>query len=352
MKAKLVKQLPTPTGPQINAALDQLEKEAQALSGKKLITAGYIRTSARPLFHTDPPETHKAHILDYIQSQGWVLLDFLGDVHPATHATRHQEFHRLQQLVREERIQALVVARLDHLSSDLPTLLQFLALLKQHHIHLISFHEEIDSRELWGRSVLYLLGTLGELQGGSAGEEMRRRRLNDAVNGKLAPTYRFGYCKGDCSTCTDPNGPGYCPYAGGPDRRGQAFRIPHPIEAHAVELMFDWYITGELSFADIARRLNDQLYGLPDGQRVNFRTKGRPGLTAPQPFDADAVRHILSNPIYAGMVTYAGSTEEGVKIRKPRTLYPSQDHQALISWERFEQAQQCRQRRGGKPRQE
>ncbi len=360
MKTKILyhpdENLPRQMHPYIQPNVSQLRSQVKQLLedctpsdplDQALNAIGYIRASTEmQVEEGDSMEDQEARVLGYVQSQGWTMLDLISDPAQSGRTARRQGFQRLKQLIKEGRVQVLVVDRIDRLARNLSTFMEFVDLLTRNHVRLISLREGIDYRKPWGKLVLYILGALAQFYSDSLSQEIRLKRATDAVNGKLAPTYRFGYCKGNCSDCTDPNGPGYCPYAGGPDRRGEAFRIPHPIEAIAVQLMFEWYVTGECSFADIARRLNYRLHLLPEGKIVSFRTKGRPGLTEPGPFDADAVRYIVSNPIYAGLVTYAGSTETGFKFRKPRTIVPSQHHEGLVSLEIFEKAQECRQHRG------
>ncbi len=305
-----------------------------------LYASGYGRVSCDIQLHDGTSlEDQEARITEYIKNQGWVLVEYISDPALSGRNSRRPGFRRLQRLVRDHRIQILVVDRIDRLARHLSTFLEFIDLLQRKNVKLISLREGIDYRKPWGKLVLYILGALAEFYSDNLSQEIRIKRMTDAANGKLAPTYRYGYCIGNCLECTDPNGKDYCPYFGRTDRRRNAFRVPHPVEAVAVRLMFEWYATGNYSYTDIAQRLNEEIFALPDGVEVRFRTKGRPGLTPPAPFNADAVRVILSNPIYAGQVTYAGSDETRFKFRKPRKLFPSQDHQALISAETFERVQ-------------
>lgn len=120
--------------------------------------------------------------------------------------------------------------------------------------------------------------------------------------------------------------------------------MPHPVEAAAVQLMFAWYATGEYSDDDIAKRLNREIFVLPDGTEVRFRTKGLPGAYAPQAFDKDAIQAFLTNAVYAGYVTYAGSDEHGNRRRKPVEWFEGK-HEALVSLELFRKVQTIRQNR-------
>ncbi len=108
--------------------------------------------------------------------------------------------------------------------------------------------------------------------------------------------------------------------------------------------MFAWYATGEYSDDDVARRLNREVFTLDDSTEVRFRTKGLPGSYAPQAFDKDAVQGLLTNAVYAGYVTYAGSDEHGNRRRKPVEWFDGK-HEALVSLELFRKVQTIRQNR-------
>ena len=313
-----------------------------------LIAVGYTRVSSVMQLEGTSLEDQDRRLVAYMTEQGWQQLELLTDPAESGRDGRRPGLKRLKLLIREGRVQIVVVDRIDRIARHLGTFLEFLDLLRRHRVKLVSLREGIDYRQPWGKLVLYILGALAEFYSDNLSNEIRNKRLMDAVNGRLAPTYRMGYCMGNCSTCTDPNGRSYCPYYGGPDQRGGAFRIPHPVESVAVQLMFEWYVSGSMSFADVAHRLNDAVYSLSDGFEVRFRTKGRGSKTPPGRFDADAVREIISNPIYTGQVTYAGSTQDGEKIRRVRDIFPGK-HQPLVDELTFARAQQIRKQRYARP---
>jgi len=66
-----------------------------------------------------------------------------------------------------------------------------------------------------------------------------------------------------------------------------------------------------------------------------------PGSYAPQAFDKDAVQGLLTNAVYAGYVTYAGSDEHGNRRRKPVEWFDGK-HEALVSLELFRKVQTIR----------
>lgn len=313
-----------------------------------LCAVGYTRVSSVMQLDGTSLEDQEQRITAYIAEQGWQLQELITDPAESGRNGRRVGFLRLQRVVHDGRVQVVVVDRIDRIARDLGVFLAFLALLRNTNVQLVSLREGIDYRKPWGKLVLYILGALAEFYSDNLAQEIRNKRLMDAANGKLAPTYRFGYCMGNCSACKDPNGAAYCPDYGGPDRRGEAFRIPHPVESVAVRLMFEWYAGGSMSFADIAQRLNEEVFSLSEGTEVRFRTKGRPGYSLPGRFDADAVREILSNVIYTGRVTYAGSTQTGKKLRRVRDIFPGH-HQPLVDDLTFARVQQIRKQRYARP---
>lgn len=343
--------------PALNELRERLRRLLEDGNGAELAAALilvviYIRVSSEMQLDGTSMDDQRSRCTSFIQSQGphWSLLECIEDPAESGRSGKRPGFVRLKKLIREGRVQVLVVDRIDRLARHLPTFLEFIDLLRRHNVKLVSLREGIDYRKPWGKLVLYILGALAEFYSDNLSQEMRVKRITDAANGKLAPTFRLGYCIGNCSTCTDPNGANYCPHFGGPDQRGGYFRIAHPIESVAVQLMFEWYSAGDMSFADIAHRLNGEIFALPDGTEVRFRTKGRVGVSPPNRFDADAVREILSNPIYTGCVTYAGSTSTGVKVRKSRDVFPGKGlHPALVDPMTFERVQQLRKSRYARP---
>jgi DNA invertase Pin-like site-specific DNA recombinase len=337
-----------PNGAQLKKRLLRLindaagEHPSSRQADTQAIAVGYTRVSSAMQLEGSSLEDQEERLNAYIQQQGWTLYDVIDDPAASGRSSNRNGFRRLKRLIQSGQVQVLVVDRLDRIARHLHTFLRFIALLRKYNVELVSLREDIDFRRPWGKLVLYILGALAEFYSNLLAEEMRIKRAMQAKDGQMSSSYRLGYCMGNCSECTDPNGKNYCPHYGGPDRNaGRAFRIPHPVEAHAVRLMFSWYATGQYSFADIARRLNEEVFTLPDGMEVRFRTKGRPGYSLPDRFDADAVRYIVSNPIYPGFVGHAGSTAEGEKFRKARDLFRG-EHTPLVDVQTFERAQLIR----------
>lgn len=127
-------------------------------------------------------------------------------------------------------------------------------------------HENIDTRSFGGRFTLFVLAVTAELPIYIASDRGRLAAAKRKELGYHHGGYRLGYCNGLCSICTDPNGKGYCPLYGGPDRpeseRGR-IQVPHPIEMHAVRLIAHLYNQGH-SATEIANYLNDNEFTIED----------------------------------------------------------------------------------------
>jgi len=310
-----------------------------------LRAAGYTRVSSTmQLVDGTSLEDQERRIKEFIASEGWVEADILSDPAQSGRNGRRPNFRRLKKMIRRHQIDVVVVDRIDRVSRNLFTLMQFIKSLNDHGVKLVSLRESIDFSTIWGKLVLYILGALAEFYSEVLAQEIRLKCYYNAKSGRLSGAYRLGYCKGNCSSCTDPNGEGYCPFDGGPDRGESGIRIPHPIEREAVRLMIEWYASGDYSYDDIAHRLNEEIFVLPDGDEVRFRTKGVPGRFPPGPFTKDAVRAIIRNPIYAGYVTYAGSDNDGNKRRKPVEIFAGQ-HLPIVDYDLWRRAQRVRRNR-------
>jgi site-specific DNA recombinase len=307
--------------------------------------AGYTRVSSVMQMEDGTSiEDQETRIGEYIHEQGWDEVAVISDPAQSGRSGNRPGFRRLQRLVRRRRVDVVVVDRIDRISRNLFTLLNFIKQLNDCGVRLVSLRERIDFSTTWGQLVLYILGALAEFYSSVLSQEIRLQRYYAAKAGRLTGAFRLGYCKGNCASCTDPNGPDYCPRFGCLDLGDGKIRVAHPVESHAVRLMFEWYSTNQYSDDDVARRLNAEVFALPDGTEVHFRTKGRPGACEPQPFNRDAVRAILTNPIYTGIVTYAGSDAQGNKRRKPVGFFPGQ-HPAIVDLPLFRRVQAIRRNR-------
>ena len=243
---------------------------------------------------------------EYAKTKGWQIYQVYEDPARTGRNSRRPELQHMINDIKAGRITIVVVHRLDRLYRNLESLLRFLRMIKRYRVRLVSVTEQIDTDNWWGRLVLYVLGALAEMYIWQSSARTREAKLERVMRGLSNASFRFGYCNGLCSTCTDPNGKDYCPQYGGPDRvesqRGR-IAVPHPVEAHGVRMAVNLYAQGK-SDLEVADDLNRHLFRLPDGSMIHFRTKGLPNQKMPGTFSRDSVREIVRSPFYVGLVAH------------------------------------------------
>ncbi|MCD6553439.1 MAG: recombinase family protein [Anaerolineae bacterium] len=315
--------------------------------------AGYIRVSTTE-------QATEGHSLDaqreiiarFVRQRGWELIEVYEDA--ALSGTRSDR-PALQRLLRDAEgghFEVVIVHAIDRFYRNLQGLLKALNHLYQHDVAFISIGENIDFTTPWGKLTLAVLGTLAEIYIDKLSAETKKGKRARAMKGLYNGSLPLGYCRGNCSTCTDPNGEDYCPRFGGPDLKDERPSLPlfvHPIEGEAVKLAYEWYATGTYSDGQIAEKLNAYQHVLPDGTTVNFRSKGRNGRSKPGPFSKDSVRDILQRVFYTGLVPYRAGSNARERRRRPPELFPGQ-HPPLISQELFQRCQEVRTLMGNHPR--
>ena len=311
--------------------------------------AGYTRVSMSEQAEEGfSLESQERIIRQFVRDRNWDLRRVYTDA--GISGTRSDR-PALKQLLRDAEqgdFEVVVVHSIDRFYRNLRGLLSTLERLNRHGVALVSITENLDFTTPWGKLALAVLGTLAEIYIDRLRADTRRGKQQRARNGLWNGSPPLGYCRGNCSTCDVPNGPGYCPDAGGPDRSKDRGLIPHPIESVAVRLAFEWYATGRYSDGQIAGKLNAHLHVLPDGSTVPLRSKGRPGCSGSGPFTKDSLRDVLQNYFYTGVVPYYGDRNRKKK-RSPVTLYPGQ-HPPLISQELFARCLEIRRLNGSRPR--
>lgn len=302
-------------------------------------------------------------------SRGWKVVGVYADPHKTGRNSKRDGLQNLIHDIKAGKVDVVVVHRLDRLYRNLEALLKFIRLLKKHRVRLVSVTEQIDTDSPWGRLVTYVLGALAEMFIWQTSERTRESKTARMRSGLYNGNLPLGYCLGQCASCTDPNGPDYCPDYGQPNQGDGRTPVQHPVDSHAVRLMYSLY-QQELSFKDIADTLNTRQFRLPGGQTVQFRSRGIPGQTLPGPFSRDTVGAILQNPFYAGMVARYASKPldmeddpenpqrqkaapaktlaerkpaQPAAFKKPPVEIQPGRHQPLLSMEDWNRSQQIRQ---------
>ena len=316
---------------------------------------GYVRVSTLE-------QAEEGHSLDaqrtaieqFCRARGWDLAGIKTDAGISGTLADRPALQAVLDLASKGVFDVVIVHAIDRFYRDLQGLLKALNHLRQHDVAFISITENLDFSTPWGKLTLAVLGTLAEIYIDRLRQETRKGKRARAAKGLHNGSPPLGYCYGKCASCADPNGKGYCPLYGRPNRQNYTPAlplVPHPVDREAVRLAFEWHASGSYSDGEIAEKLNAHVHTLPDGAEVRFRTRGRTGRGEPGVFSKDSVRDILQHPFYTGVVPYYGVNEKGQKRKRddPAALYAGQ-HEPIVDQETFEESQRIRALMGRSPR--
>ncbi len=310
----------------------------------RLKAVGYRRVSSKEQTDGHSLDAQEVHIRNYAQSQNWDVVHIYCDAGISAKKDSHRP--ALEQLMNDAslgKFDVVIVDKIDRFYRHLGGLLVALDELNGHGVAFASVQEHLDFTSPWGKLMLTVLGMLAEIYIDNLRQETKKGKLQRAREGMWNGSIPFGYCNGLCSSCTDLNGPGYCPEVGNPNKGDGKKLIPHPIELQAVKLSFELYASGEYSDGKLATFLNAQEIPLQDGSVIHYRTKGTPNRLEPGPMARDTIRGMLLRIFYAGKIAYYGTDDLGKKRRRSDLLELFDGkHPALVSEETFYAVQEIR----------
>jgi len=264
----------------------------------------YIRVSSEEQRRGYSLDAQREDLVGWAEKRGWQVFATHEDPACSGRSVKGRPgYLAMMDTVRQGLVEAILVADTDRL-----------------HRHVA--HEEAMYQELMRLGVkLFSLDERGEvdLHTARGRRDARRKAVDDAyyserlsertTRGKRARAEAglwnghppFGYCRGDCHTCTDPNGPGYCPNYGGMPLGDGKHLVAHPKDSQGVQLAFELHATGEYTDAEVAVALNQA------GYRTNNKYTRKPDAKrkgGPRPFTKDTLRDLLQNQTYLGFVKY------------------------------------------------
>jgi site-specific DNA recombinase len=319
----------------------------------KLKAVGYRRVSTEEQAMSGHSLAAQKHAIEqFARQRGWELLTVYTDAGISGRSDQRPALNQLLEAAALSRFDVVVVHSIDRFYRSLTGLLGAIEQLRSNNVSFVSINENLDFTTTWGKLTLAVLGTLAEIYIDKLSSETQKGKKERARKGLHNGSIPFGYCNGRCSNCTDPNGPGYCPWVGKPDRAGDDRLIAHPIESIGVRRAFRYSVTGNFTDRKIAELLNESSVRYA-GKNYQLRPKRRPGDVArfgKAVFQKDTVREMLLRVFYTGVVPYFGVNQRGQKRKRSDAvaLYPGQ-HPPLIVQKLFDQAQVVRRLRRTAP---
>ena len=309
---------------------------------------GYRRVSMREQVDNHSLEAQENHIRDYAQKNGWEVVKIYTDAGISAKKDSHRpSLEGLMEDARQGKFDIVIVDKVDRFFRHLAGLLSALDQLNSYNVAFVSVMEQLDFSTPWGKLMLTVLGILAEIYIDNLRQETRKGKQVRAQKGLWNGNPAYGYCRGLCSDCQEPNGKGYCPEFGKSNKVEGKKLIPHPIDSQVVRSVFKWYLQGKLSDKMIAEKLNQQPFEMPDGIMLIPRQCGHPGRSLPGPFSRDIIRDILKRVFYTGKLPYYPNySTTGKRIKRSDlgkvNLYEGQQP-ALITMEEYQKVQELRQ---------
>lgn len=305
-------------------------------------TVGYRRVSSREQLDGHSLDAQETHIKTFVETQGWSLVQIYTDA--GISAKKGSRRPALEQLLRDAKdglFDVVVVDKIDRFYRHLGGLLTTLEQLNSSGVSFASVQEKLDFTTPWGKLMLTVLGMLAEIYLDNLRQETKKGQHQRVRKGLWLGGVPFGYCKGLCADCEDPNGKEYCPHYGEKNLGDGKNLIAHPIESQVVKMVFDWYISGNYSESRITEMLNQTTLQLSDGSEVPVRQKGRKGCSLPGPLGRDVVREMIHRLAYTGKLPYHGLDDAGRHRKRcpPKEVFNG-NQPALISQEVFDRAQE------------
>ncbi len=256
-------------------------------AGARVRCAIYTRTSSDENLDQEFNSLHaqREACEAYVRSQsgeGWQLLaDQYEDGGFSGGTMDRPSLRQLLDRVRENRVDVVVVYKIDRLTRSLMDFSRIVEAFEAHGVSFVSVTQAFNTTTSMGRLTLNVLLSFAQFE-----REITAERIRD----KIAASKKKGMWMG-----------GYVPLGYRVESRKLLIEEP---EAETVRRIFHRYL--ELKSI---RRLSDEINR--SGMTIR-RGRPRDGIKhITEPFGPGSLRHLLANPIYAGRVRHHDKTYEG-----------------------------------------
>lgn len=250
----------------------------------------YIRVSTEEQVEGYSIDAQRRAIEGYCASLGWTVVDvFIDEGYSGTNDKR-PAFQRLREVVRLRKIKRVVVHKLDRLARNAQLTFNIIAEWQASGVGFVSVAEQMDFESPIGRVMLGTLASFAEFFSLNLATEVRKGLREKAQQGGWVGPRPIGYDL--TSNGLQPNG-----------------------DADIVRAVFLQYAGGNESYNSLADAMNKR--------------------TGQHRFGREAIRTILRNPAYKGVVTMNG------------VQYPG-NHQPLVDADTWQRCADIRKQREGK----
>ncbi len=241
----------------------------------------------------------------FIQSQkgeGWTLWpERFDDGGFSGGNTDRPALQKLLEAVRSNRIDCVVVYKVDRLSRSLLDFSKMVELFDQHGVAFCAVTQQFSTNTSMGRLTLNVLLSFAQFE---------REIISERIKDKMSAARKRGKWTGGCA-----------PLGYDIDREKKRL-VVNPGEAKVVREIFDLYLE-KRSILEVVRELNAR------GLTTKRRTSRKGNQTGGGPFQVTNLQHLLANPCYIGKTEVGGEMFQG-------------EHEAIIPEEVYRAVERLR----------
>lgn len=292
----------------------------------------YIRVSTLQQVDKDSLNHQESMLRSYCMNHGFKVVKLCKDAGFSAKKDNYRPaLKELIDLVKNRKIQVVLVSRIDRISRSLKDLLDLIYLFHEYDVSFVSVTQNIDTTGYMGRFTLNLLGAIAELEREMTAERvsevMRHRASNGRWNGGVIPygytsqqriieeLCKAGKAKTEAALIANKLAP-----------QSKVLYIDSN-EANVLKKIFDIYIETK-SIRDTTRQLNNS----------GYKTRSN------KFWSPTSIARILGNPTYTGKLLYGSrktDTKTGKLKKASKTDLTFADglHERLISDETFTKVQ-------------
>jgi site-specific DNA recombinase len=249
----------------------------------------YIRVSTSMQIEKESLKTQEERLKAYCKANNIPEYKIYKDAGISAKDTKRPALEKLMTDIETEKIQMVIVTKLDRITRSLKDLIQMMEFFEKNKVKFISITQNIDTTGPMGRFMLNLLGSVAqverEMTAERVGEDLLHRALAGKYNGGIVP---YGYTT-RASMITELKKQGYTQDA--------AFKEASKIEpkkfiinekeAEEVKKIYDMYLKLK-SIRGVTEQLNAE----------GYRTRHK------LPWAAASILRVLTNPTYTGKIWY------------------------------------------------
>ena len=272
---------------------NKIEKgKGMDLTNNMLRVAIYTRVSSDMQLEGYSLDYQKQVCEEFALSKGWQKENFMYYCDPAKSATndKRPEFQRMISDAQSGRFDVLVVHKLDRFMRNMNLCTQYLKILLDSNIAIFFFADNLDfSVEEIGGIKYTMFAWFADYYSQNLSKECKKGLDMVFESGRQSGWAAWGYLK----------------------EEGSHSYIIDETKRDIIVEVFEKYATGEYSYADLSRLLNEKGFTRRNGN----------------PFSSRDISRMIHTPFYAGYVVHGAEKKEGI-------------HKAIISREMFEKCQQ------------